>query len=99
MPKPATPVSPGQIAAAQYVRMSTEHQQYSTENQGDAILRYASAHAMQIVRTYSDEGKSGLSLSGRRGLRELLQDVEDGRADYSVILVYDISRWGRFSGR
>ncbi len=51
---------------------------------------------MQIVRRYSDEGKSGLSLSGRGGLRELLQDVESGRADYSVILVYDISRWGRF---
>ena len=50
----------------------------------------------KIVRTYSDEGKSGLNLSGRRGLRELLQDVESGRACYSVILVYDISRWGRF---
>ena len=27
--------------AAQYVRMSTEHQQYSTENQGDKIREYA----------------------------------------------------------
>src|ERR1700727_2936884 len=81
------------VAAPQYVRMSTEHQQYSTENQGAAILRYANAHGMQIVRTYSDEGKSGLSLSGRRELR---QDVENGRADYSVILVYDIGHWGRF---
>jgi DNA invertase Pin-like site-specific DNA recombinase len=96
MPEAIAPPLLGLIAAAQYVRMSTEHQQYSTENQGDAILRYASAHGMHIVRTYSDEGKSGLSLSGRRGLRELLQDVEKGRADYSVILVYDISRWGRF---
>jgi DNA invertase Pin-like site-specific DNA recombinase len=96
MSEALVPPLPGLIAAAQYVRMSTEHQQYSTENQGDAILRYANAHGMQIVRTYSDEGKSGLSLSGRRGLSELLLDVETGRADYSVILVYDISRWGRF---
>jgi DNA invertase Pin-like site-specific DNA recombinase len=96
MSEVVVPSSPGLIAAAQYVRMSTEHQQYSTENQGDAILRYATAHGMQIVRRYSDEGKSGLSLSGRAGLRELLHDVEHGRADYSVILVYDISRWGRF---
>lgn len=96
MPEIIVPTLPGLIAAAQYVRMSTEHQQYSTENQGDVILRYANAHGMQIVRTYSDEGKSGLNLSGRSGLRELLQDVEAGRADYSVILVYDISRWGRF---
>jgi DNA invertase Pin-like site-specific DNA recombinase len=96
MSKPVASFSTGQIAAAQYVRMSTEHQQYSTENQGEAILRYANAHGMRIARTYSDEGKSGLSLSGRRGLRELLQDVENGRADFSDILVYDVSRWGRF---
>jgi DNA invertase Pin-like site-specific DNA recombinase len=92
MPEAVTPSMLNLVAAPQYVRMSTEHQQCSTENQGDAILRYANAHGMQIVRTYSDEGKSGLSLSGRRGLRELLQDVENGRADYSVILVYDIGR-------
>ena len=96
MPPLAASAPSGLIPAAQYVRMSTEHQQYSTENQGDTILRYANAHNMQIVRTYSDEGKSGLNLQGRGGLRELLQDVESGRADYSVILVYDISRWGRF---
>ncbi|HEU5407452.1 MAG TPA: recombinase family protein [Nitrospira sp.] len=84
------------VRAAQYVRMSTEHQQYSTENQSDAILRYASTHGMEIVRTYSDAGKSGLSLSGRAGLRDLLKDVEGGNADFSDILVYDVSRWGRF---
>ena len=29
------------IRAAQYVRISTEHQQYSTENQSVVIARYA----------------------------------------------------------
>ena len=47
----------GPPRAAQYVRMSTEHQQYSTENQTDAIRRYAEGRSMQIVRTYSDEGQ------------------------------------------
>lgn len=89
-------ISSGLIPAAQYVRMSTEHQQYSTENQSDVIRRYAEAHGMELVRTYSDAGKSGLSLSGRGGLRELLNDVESGQAGYSVVLVYDVSRWGRF---
>jgi hypothetical protein len=36
--------------AAQYVRMSTEHQQYSPENQLDIIRQYAAAHNMEIVR-------------------------------------------------
>ena len=84
------------IRAAQYVRMSTEHQQYSTENQRDAIREYAEKHGFEIVETYSDEGKSGLRLDGRKGLQRLLDDVENQRADFAAVLVYDISRWGRF---
>ena len=38
------------LRAAEYVRMSTEHQQYSTENQSDVIRDYATAHGMEIVR-------------------------------------------------
>jgi DNA invertase Pin-like site-specific DNA recombinase len=71
----------GPARAAQYVRMSTEHQQYSTENQMDAIGRYAESRNMQIVRTYSDEARSGLNIEGRNGLRDLIRDVESGRAD------------------
>jgi DNA invertase Pin-like site-specific DNA recombinase len=84
------------IRAAQYVRMSTEHQQYSTENQSDMIKEYADAHGMIIVRTYADDGKSGLSIEGRNSLIMLINDVERGNADFNVILVYDVSRWGRF---
>lgn len=84
------------IRAAEYVRMSTEHQRYSTENQSDAIRAYAARRNFEIVRTYADEGKSGLNIDGREGLRTLLSDVVAGRADFNVVLVYDISRWGRF---
>ena len=86
----------GLIRAAQYVRMSTEHQRYSTENQAEAIARYAAARGFEIIRTYADEGKSGLNLDGREALQELISDVTSGRADYSIVVVYDISRWGRF---
>jgi DNA invertase Pin-like site-specific DNA recombinase len=82
--------------AAQYVRMSTDHQQYSTENQSAVIVQYARNHEMQIVRDYADLGKSGLTLQHRDGLRQLLKDVESGAADFSAVLVYDVSRWGRF---
>ena len=76
--------------------MSTEHQKYSTENQSDAIRRYAEQRGMAIVRTYTDAGRSGLNLDGRAGLQQLLADVRSGSADFSIILVYDVSRWGRF---
>lgn len=82
--------------AVEYVRMSTEHQQYSTENQHDKIREYAAARSIDIIRTYADEGKSGLRMDGRKALQQLIRDVEEGAADFQVILVYDVSRWGRF---
>ncbi|MFP3569855.1 recombinase family protein [Paraburkholderia sp. SIMBA_030] len=84
------------VRAAEYVRMSTEHQQYSTENQRDRIREYAGRRGLEIVRTYADEGKSGLRIDGRQALQQLIKVVESGRADFQVILVYDVSRWGRF---
>ena len=84
------------IPAAQYVRMSTEHQQYSIENQSAAIQKYAESHGFKVVQTYSDAAKSGLVLRHRIGLQQLLHDVVGGTAVYRAILVYDISRWGRF---
>lgn len=82
--------------AAQYVRMSTDHQRYSTDNQADAIAAYAARRNFEIVRNYADEGRSGLNIAGRDALRRLIDDVQSGNADYEAILVYDISRWGRF---
>jgi DNA invertase Pin-like site-specific DNA recombinase len=85
-----------EFRAALYVRTATEHQQYSTDNQSDKIRDYARIRGIEIVRTYTDEGKSGLSIFGRTGFQKLLSDVDSGRADFNLILVYDISRWGRF---
>ena len=86
----------GPVRAAQYVRMSTEHQQYSIDNQSVAIKAYAKTHNMEIVRTYADAGKSGLTIENRPGLRQMIADVEAGSPGFSAILVYDVSRWGRF---
>lgn len=84
------------VLAAQYLRMSTEHQQYSLDGQSTAIQAYASLHGFEIVQTYSDSAKSGVVLKHRTGLQQLLQDVVRGTSAYQAILVYDVSRWGRF---
>jgi DNA invertase Pin-like site-specific DNA recombinase len=76
--------------------MSTEHQQYSTENQRDVIRQWAEKRGVTITRTYEDAGKSGLRIAGRDALQRLIDDVQAGRADFDMILVYDVSRWGRF---
>lgn len=84
------------IPAAQYVRMSTDHQQYSILSQTAANQIYADGHGFTIVRSYEDPGRSGLSLKGRPGLARLIHDVISGEAQFKAILVYDVSRWGRF---
>ena len=76
--------------------MSTEHQQYSTSNQMDVIREYAIRRNMEIIKIYSDEGKSGLNIQGRDSLTQMIADVEGKRTDFTCILAYDVSRWGRF---
>lgn len=73
--------------AAEYVRMSTEHQKHSTENQAEAIRQYTARRGLGIVRTYADEGKSGLRLDGRDALKQLISDVQSDAADFTTILV------------
>ena len=83
-------------SAAVYVRMSTEHQQYSTSNQMDVIREYAKKRGHEIVKEYSDDGKSGLDIKGRGSLGQMIREVHEGKAHFKSILVYDVSRWGRF---
>ncbi len=84
------------VPVAQYVRMSTEHQQYSILNQVLINQSYATQNGFQVVQTYEDAGRSGLSIQHRPGLRRLLADALSQECPFRVILVYDVSRWGRF---
>jgi DNA invertase Pin-like site-specific DNA recombinase len=93
---PLTPHDSAAIPVAAYVRMSTEHQQYSTENQLERIKEYAVRRNMTVVRVFEDAGKSGLNVRGRDSLRKMIEEVEMGSADFKCILAYDVSRWGRF---
>jgi len=83
-------------SVAQYLRMSTEMQTYSLQYQAAANAAFAEAQGWRIVRTFEDPGVSGLTLNARPGLRSLLADVLGGEPGYDAILVYDVSRWGRF---
>jgi hypothetical protein len=62
------------------------------ENQAEVIRQYAATHKMEIVREYSDHGRSGLNIAGREGLNSLLADVEGKRTDLSALLVYGVRR-------
>lgn len=66
------------LPAVAYVRMSTEHQQYSTENQLDRIREFATRRNLEIMRIFADEGKNGLGVKGRDSLRAMIAEVEAG---------------------
>lgn len=51
---------------------------------------------MEVVREYSDQGRSGLNIVGRYGFNQLMADVEAKRVDFTARLVYSVRRWGQF---
>lgn len=82
--------------AAQYLRMSTDQQDLSIQIQMDAIANYAAANGLNLVATYEDEAKSGLRIANRNAMKRLMTDVMDPLCSFRTVLVYDVSRWGRF---
>jgi DNA invertase Pin-like site-specific DNA recombinase len=87
---------PEKLPVAEYLRMSTEHQKYSFENQQAVMSDYAENKNFNIVQIYTDGARSGVVIKRRDGLKQLIQDVKSGKAGYKAILVFDVSRWGRF---
>ncbi|WP_159594485.1 recombinase family protein [Hydrogenophaga sp. BPS33] len=84
------------LIAAAYVRMSTDQQDLSIGTQLDAIEAYAQENELDVARIYKDAGRSGLAISKREGMKQMLRDVMEDPRPFDVILVYDVSRWGRF---
>jgi DNA invertase Pin-like site-specific DNA recombinase len=85
-----------QQCAAEYLRASTDHQELSVENQHVVIADYADRHGLSVVRSYTDPGRTGLTFRDRPGLKQLISDIQSGEAPFQVVLVFDVSRWGRF---
>jgi DNA invertase Pin-like site-specific DNA recombinase len=50
-------------------------------------LQYAACRGFEIVRTYADEGKSGLKLESRDAFKQPIADVPGGLTDCEAILV------------
>ncbi len=99
-PDPNTVPPPGgpsrKRPVAGYLRSATELEGETLREQLEAIVRYARAHGMQLIRVYCDECGSGLRIDGRSGLGQMLRDIESGDGDFDAILLSDPSRWGRF---
>ncbi|WP_272940787.1 recombinase family protein [[Erwinia] mediterraneensis] len=76
--------------------MSTNLQEFSLDNQAQFIKKYADGHNMEIIHTYDDAGKSGVSTIRRHDFNKLVNDVLKKEINIDAVLVYDISRFGHF---
>lgn len=83
---------------ALYARASTRDQVNSVSQQIAAAEEYAPRHGLKIVTRYIDDGVSGIRFETRPAVRQLLRDVEH-KPQFSVLLVYDESRFGRIAPR
>jgi site-specific DNA recombinase len=77
-----------------YVRRSTKDQAQSLERQRHEIERYAKERGIEIARWFQDDGISGTEDTLRPGFQEMVAAAE--RREFNVILVHEISRFGRF---
>jgi DNA invertase Pin-like site-specific DNA recombinase len=90
------PAAPGLLPVVAYIGTSTDRPQYSTEHQLDRIREFAAGRGMEIIRVFADEGEKSLRRRSRENLRQLIAEVATGQPGFKGILVYDVSRWGRF---
>ena len=82
--------------AYSYTRVSTSMQidGYSLTAQKARIDNYAKSLDIDIIREFSDEGKSGKSIEGREEFKRMLDCIRAGE-DIDYIIVYKLSRFGR----
>jgi DNA invertase Pin-like site-specific DNA recombinase len=77
-----------------YYRMSSDDQTTSIDQQQKEVRRYAQQRGWVIVREYIDEGKSGSKHPEKRvAFHQMVAD--SGKGEFSAILVYSTSRFGR----
>lgn len=84
-------------AVAYYRHSAEDKQENSTTIQREHTEKFAHEHAIEIIHEEVDEGKSGL-LPNRPGFERLFANwIENPDAPhFDYVLVYDVSRWGRF---
>ena len=84
-------------AVAYYRHSAEDKQENSVTIQREHALKFAEQHRLEVVHEEADEGKSGL-VANRPGFDALFTNwvLNPEAPDFDYILVYDVSRWGRF---
>lgn len=79
-----------------YTRVSTIEQAengYSIDEQERLLIEYCNKNEIEVYKCYSDRGISGKDIKHRPALKELLQDVEEGKI--TDVICWKINRLSR----
>jgi site-specific DNA recombinase len=79
--------------AAVYIRMSTDKQENSPERQRRQCEQFCATHGYEVVREYSDLGRSGTESKRRTEFQRMLADAKKGL--FKAIVVSEHSRLTR----
>ena len=84
-------------AIAYYRHSRKDSQENSVPIQKKYTEQFADAHTIDIIHEEADKGESGLT-ANRPGFQRLLNDwvMNPEAPDFDYVLVYNVSRWGRF---
>lgn len=81
--------------AVSYIRMSSDLQEASPDQQRAEVVKLAGKHGYKIIREYFDEGISGDATEKRIDFQRMIKDAEE-KGDFAAILCWDQDRFGRF---
>jgi DNA invertase Pin-like site-specific DNA recombinase len=81
------------LRTALYVRAACITQT-TLDEQREVLERYAERNDLRVVQRYIEGGFSGRTQGPKQ--KEMLETVLAGTAGFSVILMRDVSRWGRW---
>jgi DNA invertase Pin-like site-specific DNA recombinase len=88
---------PRKKAIAYYRHSAEDKQENSVPIQRGHAEKFAQQYNIDIIHEEADEGKTGL-LADRPGFKNLFNNwiLNEEAPHFDYILVYDVSRWGRF---
>ena len=79
-----------------YLRRSTDMQDQSLDDQLAVINAYADREGHEIIRIFTDDAISGTTSEKRPAFQEMTALAQQPGCGFEAILVYDVSRFGRF---
>lgn len=82
------------VLAVSYIRMSSDKQDASPQQQRDELAKLAARGGYHVLREYLDEAISGDATDKRVGFQTMMRDAQ--RGEFNAILCWDQDRFGRF---